>query len=128
MRIFKTHYFARWMRKTELTDAHLIAAVKEMAKGLIDADLGGGVVKKRIAIGNRGKSKGVRTLVGTNKGSRWFFLFGFEKNELDNISDNALLGLQESAHDLLELSTAQINRALEGQLIQELKDDKKAKG
>lgn len=58
------------MRKTELTDSALCAAVLEMAQGLVDADLGGGVVKKRVGLAGRGKRGGVRTLVATNKGSR----------------------------------------------------------
>ncbi|WP_369806209.1 type II toxin-antitoxin system RelE/ParE family toxin [Stutzerimonas balearica] len=41
-RVFKTRHFSRWMRKTELTDEALCGAVREMAQGLIDADLGGG--------------------------------------------------------------------------------------
>ena len=48
-RIFKTRYFSRWMRKTNLVDEALCAAVSEMDMGLIDADLGGGVFKKRVA-------------------------------------------------------------------------------
>jgi hypothetical protein len=60
-RVFKTRHFSRWMRKTELTDSVLCAAVTEMVQGLIDADLGGGVVKKRIALAGRGKSGGART-------------------------------------------------------------------
>jgi len=46
-RVFKTRYFSRWMRKTELTDKALCDAVLEMMHGLIDADLGGGIIKKR---------------------------------------------------------------------------------
>lgn len=47
-RVFKTRHFARWMRKTELTNGALCEAVAEMVRGLVDADLGGGVVKKRV--------------------------------------------------------------------------------
>jgi hypothetical protein len=65
VRIFKTRHFSKWMRKTDLSDQALLGAVKEMAQGLIDADLGGNVVKKRIAITGRGKRSGVRTLVAT---------------------------------------------------------------
>jgi hypothetical protein len=69
-RVFKTRHFQRWMRKTELTDAALCKAVEEMASGLIDADLGGGVVKKRVGLAGRGKRSGARTLVATNKDNR----------------------------------------------------------
>lgn len=79
MRVFKTKHFSRWMRKTELTDQALCEAVAEMSRGLIDADLGGGVVKKRVGLAGRGKRGGARTLVATNKGARWFFVFGLRK-------------------------------------------------
>jgi hypothetical protein len=72
--VFKTRYFGRWMRKSGLTDQKLCQAVQEMKAGLIDADLGGNLVKKRVALPGWGKSGGVRTLVATNKGNRWFFV------------------------------------------------------
>ena len=67
------------MRKTDLTQEALCLAISEMENGLIDAELGGGIVKKRVALPGRGKRGGARTLVATNKGSLWFFVFGFEK-------------------------------------------------
>ena len=73
------------MRKTELSDLLLRDAVAEMAQGLIEAEMGGSVVKKRIALPGRGKSGSARTLIATNKGNRWFFLSGFEKNERANV-------------------------------------------
>lgn len=84
------------MRKTQLTDDTLYKAVSEMAAGLIDADLGGYVLKKRVGLIGRGKRGGARTLVVTNKGNRWFFVFGFEKNDRANISDEELEGLRPS--------------------------------
>ncbi len=108
-RVFKTRDFARWMRKTELTDRALCAAIIEMEQGLIDADIGGGVVKKRVALPGRGKSGGARTLVATNKGSRWFFLFGFEKNERANITNKELRALQAIADDLLALASKDLD-------------------
>ena len=78
-RVFKTRHFKRWMRKTELTDIALCGAVEEMAKGLIDSDLGGGVVKKRIGLAGRGKRGGARTLVATKRGSRWFLSLVLKK-------------------------------------------------
>ena len=118
-RVFKTISFARWLRKSELTDAQLCAAVKEMEQGLIDAQLGGGVVKKRIAIPGRGKSGGARTLVATNYKHRWFFVFGFEKNVRANISDNELEALQDIASDLLSLGASQLDAAVaHGKLLE----------
>ena len=124
-RVFKTRHFKRWMRKTELTDAALCAAVLEMAEGLIDAELGGGVVKKRIGIAGRGKRSGARTLIATNKGSRWFFVYGFEKNDRANISSDELEALQALASDLLALSGKELGQAVEDTTLEEICDDKK---
>jgi hypothetical protein len=123
MHIFKTRHFQRWMRKTALGDSDLRKAVLEMTAGLIDADLGGGVVKKRIGLAGRGKRGGVRTLVATNKGNRWFFVFGFEKNERDNISDAELQALQDYAADLFERTAAQLDAAAADGTLLEITDD-----
>jgi hypothetical protein len=96
------------MRKTELSDASLCEAVAEMSAGLIDADLGGHVFKKRIAAPGRGKSGSARVLVGTNLGSRWFFIFGFEKKERANIDDRELEALQSIAGVLLKLDAGRL--------------------
>lgn len=91
-----------------------------MANGLIDAELGGGVVKKRIAMHGRGKSGGSRTLVATNKGSRWYFVFGFEKNARDNIDTDELIALKRLARDLLKLTDAQLEQAVHAGALKEI--------
>lgn len=119
-RAFKTRHFQRWMRKTELVDADLCKAIEEMSGGLVDADLGGGVVKKRIALAGRGKRGGARTLIATNRGNRWFFVFGFQKNERANISAEELEGLQNLAADLLALADSQLDEAAADGTLQEI--------
>jgi hypothetical protein len=119
-RVFKTRHFQRWMRKTELVDAALCKAVEEMAAGLIDADLGGNVVKKRVGWAGRGKRGGARTLVATNKGNRWFFVFGFEKNERANVSGEELEALQDTAADLLALTGQQLDVGVADGTLQEI--------
>lgn len=123
MRIFKTRHFSRWMRKTGLSDRALRKAVEEMWQGLIDADLGGGVLKKRVPLPGRGKSGGARTLVATNKADRWFFVFGFEKNERANISPEELSALQAIAADLLKLAANDLNTQAETGALQEISDE-----
>jgi hypothetical protein len=108
------------MRKTILTDAALCAAVQEMADGLIDADLGGNVVKKRVALPGRGKRDSARTLVATKRGDRWFFVFGFEKNDRANISAPELEALQALAAELLALSREELNVAVQDGALQEI--------
>ncbi|MBO9537910.1 type II toxin-antitoxin system RelE/ParE family toxin [Herbaspirillum sp.] len=122
-RVFKTRFFHRWMRKSGMVDAALCEAVQEMADGLIDADLGGGVVKKRVALSGRGKSGGARTLVATNQGNRWFFVFGFEKNVRSNINDSELEALQSLAADLLSKTGAQLDLAVTEGTLQEICND-----
>ena len=107
------------MRKTELTDQALHKAVDEMVQGLIDADLGGGIVKKRVGLAGRGKSGGVRTLLATNRSGRWFFVFGFEKNDRANINDQELEALQTLAADLLQRTELQLDAAVsDGSLVE----------
>ena len=91
-----------------------------MTDGLIDAELGGNVVKKRVALPGRGKSGGSRTLIATNKSDRWFFLLGFEKNERANIGDKDLRALQATAADLLKLAPGQLNSAVSQEILQEI--------
>lgn len=119
-RVFKTRHFDRWMRKTELTDAALCLATREMSEGLIDADLGGGLVKKRVGLAGRGKRGGARTLVATNRNKRWFFVFGFEKNERANIDANELEAMQELAAELLARTQEQLEIALVDGALKEI--------
>jgi hypothetical protein len=122
-RVFKTRHFSRWMRKTELIDQALCEAVVAMEQGLIAADLGGGVIKKRVALPGRGKSGSTRTLVATNRGNRWFFVFGFEKNERANVSPKELEALKAIAADLLRLSSDELNAHVESEALQEICHD-----
>lgn len=124
-RIFKTRLFARQMQKIGLSDELLLNAVDEMERGLIDADLGGGVVKKRVALPNRGKSGSTRTLIATNKNDRWFFMLGFEKNQRDNINEKELRFLKEFAADLLTISDARLSNALESKDLWEISHEQK---
>lgn len=119
-RVFKTKYFHRWMRKTELTDQSLCQAVSEMQAGLIDAELGGGVLKKRVALPGRGKSGGTRTLIATNKGDRWFFVFGFEKATRSNIGIEDEAALKMLASDLLKLSSAALDQQVKSKALWEI--------
>ena len=122
MRVFRTRTFDRSMKRSGMTDRALWAAVLEMAEGLIDADLGGHVVKKRVALPGQGKRGGARTIVATNLAERWFFLYGFRKNERANIGKDELRALQEVAKDLLGLDDRQLDIALQAGEIVEVRD------
>ena len=123
MRVFKTRQFDRWARKEGVTDPTLWAAVIEMENGLIDADLGGHLVKKRIALPGRGKRDGARSLLAYRLGDCAFFVYGFAKNERDNIDDRELKALKLLASTLLGWTPEQTGHALrEGALIEVIHD------
>ena len=111
MTIYKTRWFDRWANKQGLTSPSLCDAVREMTKGLYDADLGNGLLKKRIARPRQGKRSGFRTLVATNKGNRWIFLFGFPKNERSNIDKDEEVALKLLAAHLLSLTAQAFDKA-----------------
>ncbi len=119
-RVFKNRPFMRWARGIGLTDAALRGAVGEMTRGLIGADLGGGILKKRVALPGRGKRGGARTIVATNRGDLWIFLYGFAKNERDSITPGELAFAKQIAQDLLGHGSEGINRLLEARELEEI--------
>ncbi|MFT7684004.1 MAG: hypothetical protein ACI935_003527 [Moritella dasanensis] len=112
MRIFKSKQFKKWADKEKLTDVVLTQAIREMENGLIDANLGGHVFKKRISIPGQGKSGGLRTLLAFKADSMSFFMFGFAKNEQDNINKDELKALKLMAKELLSYKEGKLNKAL----------------
>jgi hypothetical protein len=124
MRIFKSKWFNKWADKEGLTDEALAVAVTEMEEGLIDADLGGHVYKKRAAIEGQGKSGGLRTILAFKVGNKSFFMFGFAKNQQGNINKKELKSLKLMAKSLLGYSNNELNNALNvGELIEVYNDE-----
>ena len=113
MRIFKNKWFIRYARKEKIDDTALCESIGRAEKGLIDADLGGGLIKQRVARHGEGRSSGYRTIVAFRKGDKSFFIYGFAKNELDNISASDLLLLRRVARNYLQRNEAAL-RVLTG--------------
>ena len=108
MRVYKVKGFARFQRRERIADTALARAVRAAEDGLIDADLGGGVVKQRIARTGQGKRGGFRTVIAYRCGDRAIFLLGFAKIERDNVDDDELDELKALARCYLALSGDQI--------------------
>lgn len=125
MQAFKTRVFAKWASGEGLGDDALASAVAEMEQGLIDARLGGQIVKKRVALPGRGKRGSTRTLVAYKKGNKAFFIYGFAKNERTNVSDKELRSLKLLAKELLNYVAPALGQATQaGELIEiEVNDD-----
>jgi hypothetical protein len=123
MEIYKTRWFERWARKEGLNNLSLCVAVREMTAGLYEADLGGGLLKKRIARSGHGKRGGFRTLVATNKGKLWVFVYGFAKNERSNIDKDEEEGLKKLATHLLSLTPEALEKAKRANELMEVDCD-----
>jgi hypothetical protein len=96
VRTFKTKAFTRFADKAGVPDVMLCRAVRDAKRGLIAADLGGGVIKQRIARPGQGKSGGFRTLIVFRAGTRAVFVHGFAKNERDNIERGELAAVKKT--------------------------------
>jgi hypothetical protein len=119
MRVFKSKWFQKWATSEGLDNEALLSAVEEMESGLIDARLGGHVVKKRVALPGRGKRGGSRTLVVYQQADKAFFVYGFAKNERVNISDKELKALKLLATELLGYTKPVLVKAIKaGELIE----------
>jgi hypothetical protein len=128
LRIFKVKTFARFARKESLTDISLLKAIDDAERGLVDADLGGGLIKQRVARPGKGKSGGFRTVIAFRSKERAIFLFGFAKSDLDNIEDDVLNNLRRIAALWLDADENALKRGLDSGLITGVKTDGKSKG
>ena len=120
MRIFKTKWLVRFARQQRIEDRSLAEAIARASRGLVDADLGGGVIKQRVARPGQGRSGGHRLLIAYRAGERAVFLYGFAKNERDNIDPDELLTLREIGAGWLAATPREIDRALADDVLQEV--------
>jgi hypothetical protein len=122
VRVLKTRWFARWARRQGLTDTVLRSAVDEMRRGLVDAVLGGGLVKKRIARPGGGKSGGYRTLLAADFRERWVYLYGFAKSERENIDEKNMRDLRQLARTYRSMSEVAARRLIGAGVLMEVSD------
>lgn len=120
MNVFKRRSFARWQARTGLSDFTLCKAVNEMERGLVDADLGYFLYKKRIARPGSGKSSGYRTLLSARIGSCYVFLYGFLKSDQANITQDEKDALQYAGKVFLDLSAADLAKGLQAGVLLEV--------
>ena len=121
MRVLMTKVFARFARKEGLKDERLCEAIARAERGLVDADLGGSLIKQRVARPGRGRSGGFRTVIAFRAAQRSVFLYGFAKNERDNIDATELDDLKKIAKQLLGYTEDQIAEALKAAELKEVR-------
>lgn len=110
VRVYKLKAFARFQRGERLTDSALSDAVRRAETGLVDADLGGGVMKQRVARRGEGKRGGYRTILAYRQGQRAVFLFGFAKSDRDNLDDDELVAWRRIGRVWLGIDDATTRR------------------
>lgn len=116
--VYKGKAFVRFAKKARITDADLWKAAHLANGGLIDADLGGGVIKQRIARAGEGKSGGSRSIILFRKSHRAVYVYGFEKKDLANIDRRELEAFRELAEVILGYTDAEISlRVKDGALF-----------
>ena len=120
MRVFKTKWFVRYARRERINDRSLCDAIERAERGLVDADIGGGIIKQRVARKGQGRSGGYRLLVAYRFRGRAVFLYGFAKNERDNIGHDELETLREIAAGWFEASETALERAIKEGFLQEV--------
>lgn len=126
MKVLKRKDFARWQASERLPDTALCKAVQEMESGLVDADLGGFLCKKRVARPGGGKSGGYRTLLAARIGHRYVFLHGFPKSDKANITQDERKALQFAGKVFLELSAEDLTKALNVGVLLEVSCEEQA--
>ena len=113
LRLFKTKWLARFSRQERISDQSLVEAIKRAERGIFDADLGGGLIKQRVAREGQGRSGGYRMVVAYRVEERAVFLYGFAKKEKNNIDPDQLASLQDIAAAWLAADQEQIEAAIE---------------
>jgi hypothetical protein len=112
LRIFKTKWFDKFAQQNKIKDSSLRAAVICAEKGLMDADLGGNVIKQRVARMGQGKSGGYRTIIIYLRGEKAFFVHGFPKNDQNNLSSDEEKWFKNMAKQYLSLSEDTVSTLL----------------
>jgi hypothetical protein len=112
MRIWKTRWVARFTRREGISDRSLREAIERAERGIVDADLGGGLIKHRVARSGQGRSGGYRMLVAHRVGDRAVFLYGFAKNDRENIDAEELMTVRDIAAGWLAAGDDRVARAI----------------
>ena len=123
VRIYKNGWFHRFCRKEKISDASLRDAIARADRGLVDADLGGGLIKQRVARPGAGRSGGFRTLIFFRAGTRAVFAFGFAKSERDNIDVEDEADLKKAARITLGFTQAEMDRLVAAGTLMEVASD-----
>jgi hypothetical protein len=120
MRKLSTKWFKKWAKKSNLNSKNILKAIKNLEAGLSTADLGGHLYKVRVKRAHSGKSSGFRTIIVYKKDDRAIFLYGFGKNEKENIDKTELHYFKTLGKDLLSLNSDQLKKSVQQKILFDL--------
>ena len=122
MNAFESRWFKRWSKKNGLKKADLLDALERTINGSGVVNLGGNIYKIRVAKNGQGRSGGFRTILIFKKGKRSIFIYGFEKNDQDNIDKGTLADYKKFAVTFLNYTDDDINRLVNNGTISLLEE------
>jgi hypothetical protein len=120
LKVYKSKEFSRFARREGLDDSRLCEAVDRAGRGLIDADLGGGLIKQRVGRARQGRRGGYRTLMAFKAAARVVFVYGFAKSERDNIGADELQFWRRVASAFVAMSDDQLDALMKSQDLVEV--------
>ncbi len=123
MHVWKTRWFERFARKEGISDALLLDAAARAERGLVDADLGGGVIKQRIARPGQGRSGGFRTIVLYRAAERSVFVYGFAKSRKADLTGDELIVYRRLAKLYLGASVTAFEKLVAAEMLTEVMCD-----
>ena len=123
MRVFKNVWFRKFATKERISDAALCEAVSRAEIGLVDADLGGGLLKQRVARSGAGRSGGYRTILIFRSGVRVVFVFGYAKNDRANLTAQEVAVYKAAAKLVLALGEDQLDAEVASGRLTEVRCD-----
>jgi hypothetical protein len=123
--VFKLRAFVKSCKKLSITDAMLLKAADEIYRGIHDGELGSHLFKKRLARLNAGKRSGFRVLYVHHVANHIFFVFGYQKNDMENVSKEELDDFKALSSKLSNLNDEQLNQLIVANSFIEVQADEK---
>jgi hypothetical protein len=123
MKKLSTKWFKKWSKKVKLTNDSLLGAISDLEDGLSTTDLGSHLFKVRVKREHSGKSSGFRTIIVYQENEKTIFLYGFGKNEKENIEKSELQYFKKLGDDLLALNSEQLEESIEQKILFDLEEE-----
>ena len=123
MKKLSTKWFKKWSKKVKLTNDDLLEAISDLECGLSTTDLGSHLFKVRVKREHSGKSSGFRTIIVYQEDEKAIFLYGFGKNEKENIDKAELQYFKKLGNDILALDSKELEESIGQKILFDLEEE-----